>query len=207
MADARAIYQVSDAFKRVLQENLSLLSITASQIFIESIDLLPDPIPRPRLTVFLYNISENPFLKNRDHQVISSVGGTSQQVVPPCVVDLDFMVCAWAASTTDEHQLLGDVLRVMYDHAELEPVYLGAGWDPADTVQLSLHNPSIEDQARIWTTFGFKRFKLALYYKARVIPIASQRVFTSGIVQERSNAPHTIGAPNPSEVPPEVPLP
>ena len=207
MADARAINGASEGLRRILQDNLSLVSILPSQIFIESIDLLPDPIPRPRVTIFLYNITENPFLKNRPDQVVATSAGTATVEPPPCVLDLDYMICAWASNTTDEHMLLGDIVRVFYDHSELDATSLGAGWRPSEAIQISLDCPKLEDQARIWTTFGFKRFKLSLYYKVRIVPIESERTFTSGVVRERRGAPEPFMPPPSGEVPPSIPLP
>jgi hypothetical protein len=85
------------------------------------------------------------------------------------------MICAWAATTDEEHQLLGDIVRVLHDNPEIDAARLGPSWRADEAIQISLNNPSIEDQARIWTTFGFKRFKLSLYYKVRTVPIESKR--------------------------------
>lgn len=206
MADASAILAVSEAIRSRLQAELSLVSILPSQIFIESIDLLPDPVPPPRVTIFLYSIKENELLKNRQHEVVPvPPPGSSVVVPPPMVLDLEYMICAWGSTTQDEHLLLGDVARVLYDAPELEPTALGPTWRPEERVQLSLHNMSIEDQARIWTTFGFRRFKLALYYRARVVPIRSERFFSETLVRERDLGPRRAAPPQETTLPREVP--
>lgn len=175
MADARAILSTSRALQKVLQDELSVLSIPAAQIKIESLDLLPDPVPPPRITIFLFNVHENPYLKNQPGSIERGPEERRGHVTPPpIVIDLDYMICAWASSTDEEHQLLGDILQVLHDHPEIGPLALGPSWRPDEAVQISLNNPSIEDQARIWTTFGFKRFKLSLYYKLRSVPIESK---------------------------------
>jgi hypothetical protein len=189
MADARAIRDVSTALQAILQNELSVLAIPTGTVRIESIDLLPDPVPPPRVTIFLFNIAEDPFLKNRGVEIVTTGPGSVTTRRPPTVVDLDFMICAWMSTTQEEHLILGDVLRVIYDHPQVDPVLLGPSWRPDEAVQLSLSNTSIEDQARIWTTFGFRRFKLALYYKARVVPIASTHSFVDGTVLEREQTP------------------
>ena len=175
MADARAILLTSRALQVVLQEELSVLSIPAGQIKIESLDLLPDPVPPPRITIFLFNVHENPYLKNQPHEITRGADGKADVIPPPIVLDLDYMICAWAATTDEEHQLLGDIVRVLHDNPEIDAARLGPSWRADEAVQISLNNPSIEEQARIWTTFGFKRFKLSLYYKVRTVPIESKR--------------------------------
>lgn len=206
MADASAIYAVSEGLRRTLQDHLALVSILPSQIFIESIDLLPDPVPPPRVTIFLYNIRENEFLKNRPHEVLPATPapGLTALLPPPLVLDLEYMICAWAATTQDEHLLLGDIARVFYDNSELLPISLGTSWRPHEAVQIAHANPSIEDQARIWTTFGFKRFKLSLYYRIRVVPIRSERIYGEAVVSEREADPRTRRSPVPGELPPGV---
>jgi hypothetical protein len=184
MATTDAILQVSDAIRELIVARVPLVS--ANQVVIESIDLLPEPPPVPRVTVFLYNIQENPQLKNSPFEVRSTAPGSSTLVPPPMVVDLDYLICAWTAQTSDEHRLLGSVLRALYDFPELGPAELGASWRPHEFVQLSLDNRSIEEQARIWTTFGFRRFKLSLYYRARIVPIETSRTFSDSVVAERA---------------------
>jgi hypothetical protein len=201
MADASAIHDVSVALRSVLQNELSVLAIPAGTVRIESIDLVPDPVQPPRITIFLYNIQEDPFLKNRPPELTVTGPGAGTTQPPPTVVDLDFMISAWMSTTQEEHLILGDVLRVLYDHPQIDREALGPNWLPGESVQLTLQPISIEDQARIWTTFGFKRFKLALYYRARVIPIASQRTFPEGLVAERSGVPRGFQPPLPGELP------
>lgn len=185
MADATAILAVSNAIKSTLQAGLKLVSINENQIVIESIDLLPSPAPHPRITIFLYNLHEDPFLKNQPATFVPTAQGTGDVLPAPLTLGLDYMICAWATTTQDEHLLLGDILRVFHDQPELGPELLGPTWRADESVQITLANPSIEDQARIWTTFGFKRFKLSLYYKVRVVPIASQRGVQATAVRER----------------------
>ena len=208
VADATAILAVTQALRATLQRELSVVAIAPNQIAIESIDLLPTPVPVPRVTIFLYNIHEDPLLKNAAGSFAPTAPGgtgTGNVVPPPITLDLDYMICAWASVTTDEHLLLGDVLRVFHDNAELGPAALGASWAPDEAVQITLGSPSIEDQARIWTTFGFKRFKLSLYYKARAVPIASRRRFTESIVRGRELGTRGFAPPSPGDFPPGVP--
>lgn len=183
MADTDAILQVSAAIRDLIVARVPLLA--PNQVVVESIDLLPDPPPVPRVTVFLYNIQENPELKNSPHEVRSVGPATSTLVPPPIVVDLDYLICAWTSQPPDEHRLLGHVLRALYDAPELGPTELGGAWRPHEFVQLSLDSRSIEEQARIWTTFGFRRFKLSLYYRARIVPIETGREFPDRVVSER----------------------
>jgi hypothetical protein len=203
VADARAILQASQGIQAILQSELTLLSIAPSQIVIESIDLLPTPTPTPRVSIFLYCIHENPFLKNQPDTVapVTAIPGTADGSLPPLVIDLDYMICAWTAVTPDEHLLLGDIARVLYDHSELGARDLGPSWQPDETLQISLTSPSIEDQARIWTTFGFKRFKLSLYYKVRIVPIASQRTFRERVAVEVHGPVVPFAPPEPADVP------
>ena len=56
---------------------------------VESIDLVPDPVPPPRLSIYLFNVQENPFLKNGQGPVASSGPGSATSELTPAVLDLD----------------------------------------------------------------------------------------------------------------------
>jgi hypothetical protein len=201
MASATAIFDVSSSLETLLQAQLSVFVMPPNTVKVESIDLVPDPVQPPRISIYLFNIVENPFLKNMPGAVVASGPGAAMTSPPPAVLDLDFMICAWMSTTKEEHMVLGDVVRVLYDNSELGPVQLGAFWAADEAVQLSLANLSLEDQTRIWTSFGFKRFKLALYYKAKVVPIASLRTFAERVVLDRGGAPTTFVPPLPGDLP------
>lgn len=201
MADAFAIEQTSAAIQSLLQAELAVVGIAPGNVLVESIDLLPDPVPPPRVTVFLYCVHENPFLKNRGEEIRPSGPGAVTVQPTPLVVDLDYMITAWMQGTSEEHRVLGHILRVFHDRAELTPAELGPAWGPEESLQITLANPPLEDQARIWTTFGFKRFKLALYYKVRVVPIASTRMFNENRVLSREPGVGPVEPPDPSLVP------
>ncbi|KYF96800.1 hypothetical protein BE20_40845 [Sorangium cellulosum] len=185
MADAHAIFETSRALQRLLQEELSVLPISASQIRVESLDLLPDPVPPPRITIFLFNLQENPYLMNQPPVTRARPAGQAEIVQPPLAIDLDYMICAWAATADEEQQLLGDVLRVLNDTPTIAAPQLGPAWERGEAVELALVNLPIEEQVRLWSAFGFKRFKLALYYRARSVPIASRRATREPLVRER----------------------
>jgi hypothetical protein len=66
---------------------------------------------RPTVNCFLWEIVRNPgHLRTGIQQRVSSDGGIERRQAPP-VVDLHYLVTAWAAEYRDEHQLLGSVLR------------------------------------------------------------------------------------------------
>jgi hypothetical protein len=204
VATATAIFDVSTSLQNLLQSQLSVLVMPAGSVKVESIDLVPDPVPPPRLSIYLFNVQENPFLKNGQGTLTSSGPGSAAFEPTPAVLDLDYMICAWMSTTMEEHLVLGDVVRVLYDNAELPPTVLGSMWLANEAVQVTLGNVSLEDQTRIWTSFGFKRFKLALYYKVRVVPINSMRSYGDRIILDRKGAPSTFTPTPASDLPAEA---
>jgi Pvc16 N-terminal domain len=115
------------------------------------------------------------------------------------------MICAWAATTDEELQLIGDILRVLSDHPDFEAATLGPSFLPSEAVHLLLINPPIEEQARIWSAFGFKRFKLSLYYRARSVLIRSNRRHLETLVQTPELDARLLRAPASGPAPGEVP--
>ena len=143
MADARAIFDVSVALQGILQNELSVLVIPPGTVKIESIDLLPDPVSPPRITIFLYNIQEDPFLKNRGPELTTAGPGVVTTRPPPTVVDLDFMICAWMSTTQEEHLVLG--VRGQHNHPGLRKAFddFFAGFDPRCARQTNIHDNHI----------------------------------------------------------------
>ena len=75
MADSRAILDTSNALLALIKSAAETpgtpgtLNVPKGHMSIESIDLLKDEIAKPHVTIFLFNIHENPLLKNQPRLV------------------------------------------------------------------------------------------------------------------------------------------
>jgi len=81
-------------------------------------------LTRPTVNVFLWEISRNPgYLKTGMQQRVSPDGDIQRKRADP-IVDLGYLVTAWASELRDEHQLLGTVLECVLRNPVLPPEVL-----------------------------------------------------------------------------------
>lgn len=80
-----------------------------------------------RLTVnlYLYDVARSA-QPSRSQMQRSTGQGTPQRRLPQPMVQLGYLVSAWAGTPRDEHQLLGDVVSLVAAHEHLAPELLGA---------------------------------------------------------------------------------
>jgi hypothetical protein len=69
-------------------------------------------VSRPTLNLFLYDIRENLELRSSQRHRSGSAAVITESS-PPVRIDLCYMITAWTADVSDEHQLLGRVLTTL----------------------------------------------------------------------------------------------
>ncbi len=73
-------------------------------------------LSRPTVNVFLWDVaSHSGYLKTGMQQRVNPAGSIERRPLNP-VVDLGYLVTAWATERRDEHELLGSVLRCVLAH-------------------------------------------------------------------------------------------
>lgn len=105
-----------------------------------------------RITVnlFLFGIGRSP--QPPRPAVDRSVDGRMQRRAPLPMLQLHYLVSAWAGSVRDEHQLIGDVLTVFMLNQVVPAKHLPA--DMAAAVQLAVA-PHDNNRAKdVWSTVG-----------------------------------------------------
>ena len=136
----------------------------------------------PAVTLFLYDISSNPELRNAP-----PTPGFSR---PRLALDLRYLVTPWATDAGTVHQICGHILQTLYDHAHLTRGDLvGISWGADDTMQILLESIPVADHHYIWEPAEIP-YKLSLVYLARIIGIDPGSPDSTGIV-----ATATTGGP------------
>jgi hypothetical protein len=71
-------------------------------------------VTKPTINLFLYDVRENHELRS-NQRYLSSVANatTATESRPPVRIDLCYMITAWTADVSDEHQLLGSLLTTL----------------------------------------------------------------------------------------------
>jgi hypothetical protein len=198
VSDYSAINGVSLTLRKLLLDRMEFtpnnLAITISTPFLEANQNAGggnNPTPEgDRINLFLYQVSENPFLKNQE--LLSDRGSRGTL---PLSLNLHYLITAYGSTIQngiyiDEskaQQLLGSAMRVLNDYAIITESLLTTRLSPLgqtildtslrgqyETIKLCLDPISIEDLTKIWTALTVP-YRLSAAYSVSVIQIESQR--------------------------------
>lgn len=181
MADYSAIADVGETLITLLRDNMSDLVPANSIVLLSPADVEDEGI---RLTLFLYNVMENPHLKNRGMEDL----GPTQLRYPPLTLDLYYLLTTYASSlipdrterTLEEYSILGRAMRIFYDNAILSGSVLRGSLAGKDEELRILFNPmSIDDVNKIWTTFQEVPYRLSVSYLVTPVSIDSTRIMST----------------------------
>lgn len=181
MADWRVVENAGRTLVRLLEQRLALLGIAGVSVGTVTAAAFPalGATAAPFVSLFLYQISGNPELRNRPQTVLPD-GSYRRQALP---LELCYLVTAWgvrvpddiasdALAAREEARLLGAVMQAFYDGAEV-----GRGelfeqpavpvWAPGDGLQITMETLPIDAHYRIWDAAELG-YHLSLVYRVRV---------------------------------------
>jgi hypothetical protein len=133
----------------------------------------PSSVILPAVDFFLYDIRENTEL--RDPQwTVEQVGDHFVRSRPPVRVVCSYLITAWPSDSApdpaaDEHQLLGEVMRVLLRHRKLPAAYLQGeltGQEPPLPASI-ITEARLQSLGELWQAMG-GRPKTALHYAVTV---------------------------------------
>jgi hypothetical protein len=169
MATTDVVRDVGDTLVYLLRAGIPAAIVDPANIFVATLDQfdkLHTPA-KPTISIFLYSIAVNAETRNGPRRTRPD-GSTTRPLLP---LQLGYLITPWAKEARDEYRIVGRILQVFYDHAELGPADLqGSSWSPEDSVQLILESLPPEEHYRIWDTTDLP-YRLSLTYLARVIGI------------------------------------
>ena len=161
----------------------------------------------PRLYIFLYNVIEDPFNRNRAEEYRG--GNRLLSFRPPLAVNLYYMltpVSAPSGSTTAEppnrvqaHTTIARAMRALYDNGLINPKFfpsnttLGESQMRISTVQMNL-----EEITKIWSSFN-KPYRLSVCYEVSIVRIESEQTPREVHVVERATFPTGSGTESEGE--------
>jgi hypothetical protein len=138
----------------------------------------------PTVTLFLYQIVEDPSVRNRS-KTSRIINGDLKILKQPLGLCLHYMVTAWAGDRHTEQRMLGRVLRTLYDDAIIDgPELLGVLAGTPAKLHVSLAPLDLEDRARVWSAIG-QTYRLSVNYEVRVVNIDAETETTAAPVVER----------------------
>jgi Pvc16 N-terminal domain len=160
---------VSETLQNRLTAGLSTLGPPVPVAEVHDLASLPTSAP-PRATLFLYDVVQEPTVRNRPKST-QLVGGTLVERKQPLGLCLHYLITAWGGDRATEQQILGRVMQVMYDDAVIDGVELaGPLAGTAAQLRVSLLPMQLEDRARVWSAIG-QPYRLSMNYEVRVVDI------------------------------------
>jgi hypothetical protein len=198
MSAATAIGKVGESLQRLLDRHLGVDPPAIATL------LAPDePGPARRVNLFLFEVGENPYLRNAEPQVRP---GTTTLVPPPLSLTLSYLLTAYAP--TDEqsgdsaaHQLLGAAMRVLHDHPVLPADVLVGDLGRAREQVRILHVPrTVAEATQLWGAID-QPYRISAFYEVSVVQIDSSA--PDGALAKRVHS-LAVGEPQSSYRPPLV---
>jgi len=162
-----AIADVGEILITLLQDNMGIPPDTIMLISPGEIEANDNV----RLSLFLYQVIENPYMKNQEMQKIDS----SYLKYPPLTLELYYMLTAHPASgipdrterTREEHSILGMAMRIIYDYS----ILTFSDYE----LRITLNPMSLDDMTKIWTTFQDRPFRASACYLVTPVYIDTTR--------------------------------
>jgi hypothetical protein len=184
MGDFGVVADVSTIIEDRLTRALSGLG--GDQPPIAELNDLSDPVQTPpaKLTVFLYEIAEDPTSRNRPPvRSIPPDAPTSRK--PPMALLLRYLITPWGGDQETQHRMIGRALQVFYDDAiwagEDLSGSLAAG---TDALHFTLTPLTLDQKSWIWYAIQ-KPYRLSLNYEVRVVNLDSLDVADQQLVRSR----------------------
>lgn len=199
MDEFRVIGVISETLKELLTQNIgkSYLSFTIDDITLKSPKDMEDS---HRLSLYLYHIVENPYMKNQPMERVNN----NRLKYSPLSLNLYYLLTPNPKvkindkdiATVEIQQILGRAMQVLYDHSILEgpdlktllepPVqdYVDF-YDKIGQVRIILNSLSLDDLTKIWGALDTP-LMLSAFYEVRVIMIESEREKEFTRIEEKS---------------------
>lgn len=133
-----------------------------------------------RLSLWLYQITENEFMKN---QPPTRANGHQALQFPPLALNLYYLVTPFATDGESDHLLLGRTLQVLYDNANV--LLRDAGNEVSEELRIIFCRLTLEELTRIWEALR-EPYRLSVCYQVRVLSVESQRRTEQARVVERN---------------------
>lgn len=172
MGDFGVVADVSTIIEARLTEALSGLGGDDPPIAVLSDLSETVQTPPAKLTVFLYEIAEDPTSRNRP-PVRSLPPDPPITRKPPMALLLRYLITPWGGSQETQHQMIGRALQVFYDDAIWSGEELtGSLAGTTDVLQFTLTPLTLDQKSWIWYAIQ-KPYRLSLNYEVRVVNLDS----------------------------------
>jgi hypothetical protein len=124
---------------------------------------------KPKVNLFLFRVTENPYAKNQGWQPV----GTDGLRYPPLVLNLSYVLTPYAENKLDEQRVFGEAMRVLYENAVIPAAALKGGLEnTAEELKVDLCSLSLEQTTQVWNALA-QPYRLSACYEVRMVQIDS----------------------------------
>ena len=123
------------------------------------------PSMKPKVNLFLFRVSENPFAKNQDWQPVTP----DTLRYPPLALNLSYVLTPYAENKLDEQRVFGEAMRVLYVPAA---ALRGGLENTAEELKVDLCHLSLEQHTQVWSALA-QPYRLSACYEVRMVLIDS----------------------------------
>jgi hypothetical protein len=181
MSDYTIVGDITNTILALLKHDTGGLLPPGNIIAASPADVSDDT--QPTLSFFLYQINENPHLKN-EAMLETNTGALRY---PPLALNLYYLLTAYASSRETEHQILGRAMQILHDNAIIRGSLLqGTLASTFEEIVVTINSVTLDDMNKLWSLFSGKPYRLSLTYRVSTALIDSTRARAAGRVVERS---------------------
>ncbi|HMK56409.1 MAG TPA: DUF4255 domain-containing protein [Dissulfurispiraceae bacterium] len=173
MSDFTAIGDIGETLKKLLDSDpWTGISPKPEITFKSPKEVKDDGGSANKVSLFLYEIIENPHLRNEEPIRVDD----SRLHTAPLVLDLYYLVTPYSDDKTQEKYILGKVMQIFYDHSILGGTILQGSLSGSDEeMRLVPHGISLDDLTKIWNAFQDVAYRLSVAYLVTPVKIDSTR--------------------------------
>lgn len=166
--------------------NRALVGVSPGEELLAELHDLSQPVQTgtPKLTVFLYEIAEDPTSRNRP-PVRSLPPDPPTRRKPPMALLLRYLVTPWGGDQLTQHRMIGRALQSLYDDAILDGEELtGSLAGGLDALHVTLTPLTLDQKSWVWYAIQ-QPYRLSLNYEIRVVNLDSLDVSQLQLVRSR----------------------
>jgi hypothetical protein len=163
---------VSNTLKELLQSNIPELNISQNSIVFDSpADI--EPAGSTMLSIFLYQILENGFLRNAELKPIDM----TRMRYPPLNLDLYYMFTPYAKDIETELLVMEGLMQIFHDISVLKEDLLRGDLVASGNEEIRVvpNNITFEEINKLWERFPNKSYKLSASYILSPVSIPSAK--------------------------------
>jgi hypothetical protein len=179
MSDYQTIEAVGETLRKLLWENIRSDARIHPDIIGSENNITADSPANlqandtTRLSVYLYRITENSFMKN--NEMLINTTNPKKKGRIPMTLDLFFLITPNTENETNNHLLIGKVMQIFYDNTVVRGSLLrGTSLEgTAEELRLVFYSLPLEETIQLWQSFSQETFKLSICYQVTPIKIDS----------------------------------